>query len=102
MSKTFILEYILPSFIIVAGVLCNLFSFLVFSRKKIKKMSLNFLFRLMTITDTVTLLQLIMIYNDFYILRFSDFTCKFFIYFAFWIFPIKGKASLLPYLISQF
>lgn len=91
MSLKLFLESILPSFLLVTGVLCNFLSFLVFSRKKIKKMSLNYLFRLMAITDTLTLIQLTIVYKDFYILRLSRFTCKFFIYFGFTLFPIKGK-----------
>ncbi len=93
-SINFFLEFIYPTILLVTGIICNLLSFLVFSRKKLKKMALNFLFRLMTITDTITLMGLIAIYNDFFILRFSKFTCRFFIYYGFSLFPIKGMSIL--------
>ena len=82
---------ILPLIILFFGIIGNFLSFIVFSGKKLRRVSLNFILCFMTITDTLALLQIVQLYKEFHIRRLSVFTCKFFTFIAFSFYPLKGK-----------
>ena len=90
--KTFV--FFLAPILIVVGLLGNLISFLVFSRKKLKQYPLNYCFKLMTITDTICLINLlhytiqVSFEND--INLFTDNFCQLSSYFSYVVCPIKG------------
>ena len=82
------------------GILCNVFCFFLLSRKRSSKINLNFLFRFMTVTDTVILVQYLV---DFIFVIFdskelrlkSNLFCKFWTYFTFATIPTKGNFEIL-------
>ncbi len=85
---------ILLALILVLGSFGNLLSLIVFSRKRFRKISLNIMFRIMCLTDTLCLTQLLqtlLTYTGTYNIRtHSKFACHFFPYLAFSILPFKG------------
>lgn len=86
---------ILPICIVLFGLCGNLICFVVFSRRKFKRISLNFLLRVMTITDSISLLQILPTYFKYSRFNFdigtvSAFSCKTFLYFKYFICPVKG------------
>lgn len=95
MNIDYFLYNILPICIVVFGLLGNLICFVVFSRRKFKRISLNFLLRVMTITDSISLLQILPTYFkysrfNFDIRTVSGLSCKMFVYFKYFICPVKG------------
>ena len=93
-----ILEEIVPLLLILFGIIGNTFSFMVFSRKQFKNMSLNYIFRLMTITDTLTVIQIIhrvLKYNSRDLRLISSFLCKSLDYMTYSLIPVKGWFMVL-------
>ncbi len=90
----FVFEVILLGLIVLLGTVGNVLSLAVFSRKRFKNISVNFMFRIMCITDTLCLLQAlqtVLFYAGIYNIRTqSELTCKLFPYLAYSLLPIKG------------
>ncbi len=86
--KNLILDIIIPIALILVGLIGNALCLIVFSRRKFKQMSLNFIFRLMAITDELTILSILLLDQ----LKSSSLIfCKISMYTNYFMFPIKGK-----------
>jgi len=89
--KNLILDIIIPIALILVGLVGNALCFIVFSRRKFKQMSLNFIFRLMAITDELTILSLLL--HDL-VKSSSHIFCKLLKYSNYFMFPIKGNSFI--------
>lgn len=80
---------IVPFILFCIGLVGNSLCLIVFSRKKFKLMSLNLIFRLMAITNTLALSSIpigyLVGYNS------NEIACILFKYFTYSLYPIKGK-----------
>ena len=98
-SAEYFFEVTFLSIIVFFGIISNALSFAVFSRKTFEKISLNFLFRIMCITDALSVLlalQTVFAYADVYNIRIeSIFCCKFFVYTTYWLLSVKGWLLVL-------
>lgn len=92
---SYIFETILPPLIVLFGLVGNIITFIVFSRKKFEKVAMIFLFRVMTVTDSIALIQCLQAFFKYSSFQFdvstlSEASCKFFIYFKYAVAPVKG------------